>query len=263
MKNFNSYAEKNNGSRERLSWMLIALGALSILTAKVIFLARFGEFAANPLAGLGRLMTWGEIGFLLFPYLGLAYFRLYAAETVWNRRLASLLALIFLASGLIMSSALMDKGLQVNFDFYFHSLICLVLQSALTLMVVGGICWGGTEREWRPAEFLVLVPLLASAVMLMSNVSMMWTRQLTGPALFAPYAFLALDLPRRLIVSAIASKSKLVEPIEESLVILRTRPVTMSFTKPSIVELLPGQAIFAQTISQQLPRQAQSGGGLF
>jgi len=259
MKNF-SYSEKIDGPRERLSWIVIALGAVSILTAKVIFLARFADFSDNPLIGLSRMMSWGELCFLLFPYLGLAYFRLYAAEAIWSRRLATAMAAMFLASGLILSAALMGRGRQAGFDFYFHSLVCLVLQSGSTLLIVG---LGRGEGKLRPAEFLALVPLLASAVMLMSNVSMMWTRQLTGAALLAPYLFLALDLARRLILSAFAVKEKFVEPVEELPVILRTRPAAMEYMKPSVVELLPGQAIFAQSVGQKLPRQAQSGGGLF
>jgi len=252
-------------SREGLSWILIALGAVSIFTAKVLFMARFVEInPLNPWAGLGQIMTWGELCFLLFPYLGLAYFRLYAAATAGTRRLTAVMAAAFLVSGLVLSFRLISGGRDASFNFYFHSLVCLTLQSVSVLPVVVGLWPGRAEGEWRPAEILALIPLLAAALMLMSNVSMMWTRQLTGTALAIPYIFLALDGVRRLTISLAASRDPYAEPVrDDAVIILKSRLSAVEFSKPSVVELLPGKAVFPQAISQKLPRQAQIGGGLF
>lgn len=254
MPNHDSHLKNFDADRERLSWILIALGAVSILTVKLIFLSRFAEnFPQGLLAGFGGMMSWGEACFLLFPYLGLAYFRLYAARTPGTRRLAAALAAGFLVSSLIMGLALADSGRGAVLNFYFHSLVCLALQSAATLSVAGGLWPVRNGHEWRPAELLAFIPLLAAAVMFMSNISMMWTRLLTETALAAPYAFLALDGTGRLIVSSLPAKVKAGELAQVSpAAVLRAWPIA-GFVAPPAAGPKPERAVFALPTARFTP----------
>ncbi|MDR2947149.1 MAG: hypothetical protein LBV79_10455 [Candidatus Adiutrix sp.] len=213
MKSINTHSEILQNSGERLSWALIATGAASMLAGAVIFAARFADInPAAPWAALGGLMTGGEAAFLLFPYLGLAYLRLYAAESVARQRVISAAATLFLVSGLAVSVVSMNGSREAMFNFYLHSLVAMALQGILTLGMVVGAAWSWWENRRVSAEIFALVPVAAAMILLMSMVSMKWVAQVTGPALLAPYLFLAADGLRRVLASLFTLIGDIVRP---------------------------------------------------
>ena len=97
------HKNKTGGLWPMFSWTMIAVGGLSLAAAYLLFTVRWAE--AGYLSGRiwPTLSTPAELALLLSPYLGLIYFKIYAARSFGGRLAFTLAAGMMFLSGLFFA----------------------------------------------------------------------------------------------------------------------------------------------------------------
>lgn len=186
------------------SWVSITLWGGFVLAAYCFILMKNGWEVRGYLGSLSTL-TLSEVEFLLLPYLSLAYFRQYAAETFRSRWLAGFIAFILGISALAMTLWSLNRGPTAGLDFFFHSSVAIICQSGLTLMVLSKRWLTGLG--WEKSQLLALMPTVSLAAIFSSHLTMMGTGQVVSLALALPYIFWPLERSLRLALLFIFAQS--------------------------------------------------------